>query len=40
MTSICHEKHDYSDFEVKFIATLNKHAPKRIKTFRGNQKPQ
>ena len=40
MTSICHEKHDYSDFEVKFIATLNKHAPKKIKTFRGNQKPQ
>ena len=23
----------------KFIATLNKHAPKKIKTFWGNQKP-
>ena len=29
----------YSDFEKKFIDTLNKHAPKKIKTFRGNQKP-
>ena len=39
MSSICQEKHDYSDFEKKFINTLNKHAPKKIKTFRGNQKP-
>ena len=39
MSSICQEKHDYSDFEKKFIDTLNKHAPKKIKTFRGNQKP-
>ena len=39
MTSICHEKHGYSDFEVKFIATLNKHAPQKIKTFRDNEKP-
>ena len=31
MSSICQEKHD-------FIDTLNKHAPKKIKTFRGNQK--
>ena len=39
MFSICQEKHDYSDFEKKFIDTLDKHAPKKIKTFRGNQKP-
>ena len=39
MSSICQEKHNYSDFEKKFIGTLNKHAPKKIKTFRGNQKP-
>ena len=29
---------DYSDFKEKFIDTLNKHAPKKIKTLRGNQK--
>ena len=39
MSSIFQGKHDYSDFEKKFIDTLNKHAPKKIKTFRGNQKP-
>ena len=39
MSSTCQEKHDYSDFEKKFIATVNKHAPKKIKTFWGNQKP-
>ena len=39
MSSICQEKHDYSDFEKKFIGTLNKHAPKKIKTFQENQKP-
>ena len=39
MFSICQEKHNYSDLEKKFIDTLNKHAPKEIKTFRGNQKP-
>ena len=39
MSSICQEKHDYSDFEKMFIDTPNKHAPKKIKTFRGNQKP-
>ena len=33
MSSICQEKHDYSDFEKKFIDT------KKIKTFRSNQKP-
>ena len=38
MSSICQGKHDYSDFEKTFIDTLNKHAPKKIKTFRGNQK--
>ena len=35
MSRIFQENHDYSDFEKKFIATLNEHAPK---TFRGNQK--
>ena len=30
---------EYSDFEKKFIDTLNKYAPRKIKTFRGNQKP-
>ena len=39
MSIICQEKHYYSDFEKEFIDTLNKHAPKKIKTFRGNQKP-
>ena len=39
MSSICQEKHDYLDFKKKFIDTLNKHAPKKIKIFRGNQKP-
>ena len=39
MSSICQEKHGYSDFENKFTDTLNKHAPKKVKTFRGNQKP-
>ena len=39
MSSICQEKHDYSDLEKKFIDTLNKHATKKIKTFRSNQKP-
>ena len=39
MSSICQEKHNNSDFEKKFIGTLNKHAPKKIKTFQGNQKP-
>ena len=38
ISSICQEKHDYSNFEKAFIATLNKHAPKKIKTFQGNQK--
>ena len=33
MFSISQEKHDSSDFEKKFIDTLNKHAPKKIKTF-------
>ena len=38
MSSICLEKHDYSEFEKKFIDKLNNHAPKEITTFRGNQK--
>ena len=27
------KKHNYSDFDKKFIDTLNKHAPKKFKTF-------
>ena len=30
---------DYSKFEKEFIETFNKHAPKKTKLFRGNQKP-
>ena len=33
------ENVDYSKFEKEFIDTLNKHAPKKTKLFRGNQKP-
>ena len=39
MSRICQEKHDYSDVGKKLIATFNKHASKKIKIFRGNQKP-
>ena len=31
MSSICQKNHDYSGFKKKFIATLNKQAPKKIK---------
>ena len=30
---------DYSNFKKKFADALNKHAPKKIKTLRGKQKP-
>ena len=33
------ENVDYSKFEKGFTDTLNKHAPKKTKLFRGNQKP-
>ena len=33
------ENVDYSKFEKEFIDTLNRHAPKKTKLFRGNQKP-
>ena len=33
------EHADYSKFVREFIDTLNKHAPKKTKLFRGNQKP-
>ena len=39
MPSICQEKYDYSDFVKIFPDTLNKNAPKKIKTFQGIQKP-
>ena len=34
------ENVDYSKFEKEYIDTLNKHAPKKTKLFRGNQKPR
>ena len=30
---------DYSKLEIEFIDTLHKHAPKKTKLLRGNQKP-
>ena len=39
MSSICQEKHDFPDFNKKFVDTPDKHALKKINTFRGNQKP-
>ena len=30
---------EFLRFQEKFIDALNKHAPKKIKTFRGNHKP-
>ena len=30
---------EYSKFEKEFKDTLNKHAPKKTKLFRGDQKP-
>ena len=30
---------DYSKLEIEFIDTLDKHAPKKTKLLRGNQKP-
>ena len=33
------ENVDYSKFVKEFVDTLNKHAPKKIKLFRGSQKP-
>ena len=39
LSKIVDENGDYSKFEKEFIDTLNKHAPKKTKLFRGNQKP-
>ena len=39
MTKTVDENFDYSKFAKEFIDTLNKHAPKKTKLFRGNQKP-
>ena len=33
------ENVDYSKFVKEFVDTLNKHAPKKTKLFRGSQKP-
>ena len=32
-------KNNYLEFEKSFVEALNKHAPKKIKIFRGNYKP-
>ena len=32
-------KNNYLEFEKNFVETLNKHAPKKTKMFRGNHKP-
>ena len=39
MSKTVNQNVDYSKFEKEFIDTLNKHAPKKTKLFRGNQKP-
>ena len=39
MSKTVEENVVYSKFEKEFIDTLNKHAPKETKFFRGNQKP-
>ena len=39
MSKTVNQNVDYSKFEKEFIDTLNKHAPKKNKLFRGNQKP-
>ena len=33
-------KNNYLEFENNFVETLEKHAPKKTKTFRGNHKTQ
>ena len=33
LANICQEKHDFSDFDKKFVDTLSKNAPNKIKTF-------
>ena len=39
MSSICQEKHDFSDFDQKSVDTISKLVPNKIKTFRRDQKP-
>ena len=39
MSKAVDENFDHSKFEKEFIDTLNEHAPKRTKLFRGSQKP-
>ena len=38
MTYFKNKNVDYLKFEKEFIDTLNKHAPKKYKSFRGKQK--
>ena len=33
------ENVDYLKFKKEFVDTVNKHTPKKVKLFRGNQKP-
>ena len=39
MLNIGDRKSNYSEFEKKFVQTLDKQAPKKIQMFRGNHKP-
>ena len=39
MSKAVDKNFDHSKFEKEFIDTLNEHAPKRTKLFRGSQKP-
>ena len=39
LLNIGHRKNNYLEFEKNFVETLDKHAPKKTKIFRGNHKP-
>ena len=39
LLNIGDENNNYLEFEKNFVETLNKHAPKKTKIFRGNHKP-
>ena len=39
LLNIRNEKNNYLEFEKNFVETLDKHAPKKMKIFRGNHKP-
>ena len=39
LLNIGDRKNNYLEFEKTFVEKLNKHAPKKTKIFRGNNKP-